>query len=61
MTGGQQVIEITSTSPNDSTAATNGNTTTIPPQSQTKLSQNVFVHKLYKYGKIPDQSVYNIG
>lgn len=51
-TGGQQPMEITSTAPQDSTSTANGNTATPQPQPQTKLSQNVFVHKLYKYAKL---------
>jgi len=51
-TAGSQPMEITSTAPQDSTTTANGNTATTQPQPQTKLSQNVFVHKLYKYGKI---------
>ena len=55
--GGQQAMDITATQ--DSASTTNDASTTIPlpppppPQSQTKLSQNVFVHKLYKYGQMP--------
>lgn len=49
-TNGQQAMEVSSVSPRDPASTTNGSGTTTPAQAQTKAGQNVFVHKLYKYG-----------